>query len=95
MHRLPSRTFVRTSEPNFDVLDFPKHQHPRLTIELHASASLFVGGGSWEGHLRIVVDDLEAHTTSAAARYITYLNRPYRRRRNVKLEAKYIVKSGY
>jgi hypothetical protein len=59
MHRLPSRTFVRTSEPNVDVLDFPKHQHPRVTVELHSAARLFVGGGSVEGHIRVVIDDLE------------------------------------
>lgn len=59
MHRIPSRTFLRTSEPNFDILDFPKHLHPRITLDLHASASLFVGGGSVEGHIRIVIDDLE------------------------------------
>ena len=59
MRRIPSRTFVRTSEPNIDVLEFPKHQHPRVTVELHAAASLFVGGGSVEGHIRIVIDDLE------------------------------------
>jgi hypothetical protein len=50
---------VRTAEPNIDVLEFPKHQHPRVTVELHAAASLFVGGGSVEGHVRIVIDDLE------------------------------------
>ncbi|KIW06346.1 uncharacterized protein PV09_02808 [Verruconis gallopava] len=56
---LLSRTFVRTMEPNIDVLEFPKHQHPRVAIEIHAAASLFVGGGSVEGHVRFVVDDLE------------------------------------
>lgn len=59
MRRLPSRTFIRTSEPNIDVLEFPKHQHPRITLELHAAASLFVGGGSVEGHVRLLIDDLE------------------------------------
>lgn len=59
IHRLPSRTFLRNAEANFDILDFPKHQHPRISIELHAAASLFVGGGSVEGHIRLVIDDLE------------------------------------
>lgn len=59
MHRAPSRTFVRTLEPNYDVLDYPKHQHPRISAELHVGASLFVGGGSVEGYVRITVDDLE------------------------------------
>jgi len=59
MQRVPSRTFVRTVEPNFDVLDFPKHQHPRVSVELHTGAPLFVGGGSVEGHVRVLIDDLE------------------------------------
>jgi hypothetical protein len=59
MTRVPSRTFVRTLEPNYDVLEFPKHQHPRISAELHVGASLFVGGGSVEGSVRITVDDLE------------------------------------
>lgn len=58
-HRLPSRTFVRTIEPNYDVLDFPKHRHPRISVELHVNASLFVGGGSVEGYVRITVDAIE------------------------------------
>jgi hypothetical protein len=59
MTRVPSRTFVRTLEPNYDVLEFPKHQHPRISTELRVGASLFVGGGSVEGYVRITVDDLE------------------------------------
>ncbi|KAF2433240.1 hypothetical protein EJ08DRAFT_96276 [Tothia fuscella] len=58
MHRAPSRTFIRTLEPNYDVLEFPKHQHPRILAELHVNASLFVGGGSVEGDVRITVDDM-------------------------------------
>jgi hypothetical protein len=59
MTQVPSRTFVRTLEPNYDALEFPKHHHPRISAELHVGASLFVGGGSVEGDVRITVDDLE------------------------------------
>jgi hypothetical protein len=59
LRRQPSRTFVRTIEPNYDILDFPKHQHPRVSAELHVGASLFVGGGSVEGHIRISIDNCE------------------------------------
>ncbi|KAE9982841.1 hypothetical protein EG328_010580 [Venturia inaequalis] len=59
LRRQPSRTFARSIEPNYDILDFPKHQHPRISAELHVGASLFVGGGSIEGHVRVVVDHCE------------------------------------
>lgn len=59
LRRQPSRTFSRSIEPNYDILDFPKHQHPRISAELHVGASLFVGGGSVEGHVRVVVDHCE------------------------------------
>ena len=42
-----------------DILDFPCHRHPRVTVELHVAASLFVGGGTIEGHVRIVVEEIE------------------------------------
>jgi hypothetical protein len=56
LRRQSLRTFSRTIEPNYDILDFPKHQHPRISAELHVGASLFVGGGSVEGHVRISID---------------------------------------
>jgi hypothetical protein len=59
LRRQPSRTFSRSIEPNYDILDFPKHQHPRISAELHVGASLFVGGGSVEGHVRVIVDHCE------------------------------------
>jgi hypothetical protein len=59
LRQQPSRTFSRTIEPNYDILDFPKHQHPRISAELHVGASLFVGGGSVEGHVRIYIDHCE------------------------------------
>ncbi|EON63498.1 hypothetical protein W97_02726 [Coniosporium apollinis CBS 100218] len=56
--RIPSRTFVRTSQPT-DILDFPVHRHPRISLDLQLGASLFVGGGSIEGNVRIAIDDAE------------------------------------
>lgn len=56
--RIPSRTFIRSQHPE-DILDAPSHRHPRISVDLHTSASLFVGGGSIEGHVRLNVDDAE------------------------------------
>lgn len=56
--RIPSRTFIRASQPS-DILEFPTHRHPRITLDLQLGASLFVGGGSIEGNVRLVVDDAE------------------------------------
>jgi len=53
------RTFTRTMDPNTDAVDFPTHRHPRLQAELQIGASLFAGGGSIEGHVRVVMSDLE------------------------------------
>ncbi|KAF2837967.1 hypothetical protein M501DRAFT_912549, partial [Patellaria atrata CBS 101060] len=58
LRRAPSRTFIRTVQPN-DILDYPTHRHPRVSAELHLSAGLFVGGGSMEGHVRLVIDDID------------------------------------
>lgn len=54
---VPSRTFVRTSHQR-DVLEFPTHRHPRVSIDMQIAAPLFVGGGSIEGSVKIVVDDV-------------------------------------
>jgi hypothetical protein len=51
-----TRTLIRTQDPNTDVLEFPAHRHPHLSVALQLGASLFVGGGSVEGHVRVVVD---------------------------------------
>jgi hypothetical protein len=56
--KMPSKTYVRTPAPT-DILDFPVYRHPRVTLELHTSAPLFVGGGSIEGHVKVTVDDNE------------------------------------
>lgn len=56
--KMPSKTYVRSPAPT-DILDFPVYRHPRLKLELHISAPLFVGGGSVEGHVKVTVDDNE------------------------------------
>ncbi|KAK8211582.1 hypothetical protein M8818_003237 [Zalaria obscura] len=56
--RLPSRTFVRSPLPA-DILEFPTHRHPRVSIDLQIAAPLHVGGGSIEGYVRITVDDAD------------------------------------
>lgn len=55
---VPSKTYVRSPAPT-DIADCPVFRHPRLKLELQTSAPLFVGGGSVEGRVRIVVDDNE------------------------------------
>lgn len=56
--RIPSRTFVRTPHAR-DILEFPTHRHPRIGLDIQIAAPLFVGGGSIEGYVRVVVDDAE------------------------------------
>ncbi|KAK4635945.1 hypothetical protein CLAFUW4_00339 [Fulvia fulva] len=54
--RIPSQTHVRSPHPT-DILDFPSYRHPRVKLELQISAPVFVGGGSVEGYVRVIVDD--------------------------------------
>lgn len=56
--RVPSRTFIRNPQQR-DILEFPTYRHPRIGIDLQVAAPLFVGGGSIEGYIRIVIDDAE------------------------------------
>ena len=56
--RIPSSTHVRTPHP-YDILDYPTYKHPRVKLEIQASAPLFVGGGSVEGFIKFTVDDNE------------------------------------
>lgn len=58
--KVPSRTYNRTEQgPNLDILEFPCHRHPRVAAELQIAASLFVGGSSIEGYVRVTVEDIE------------------------------------
>lgn len=53
--RVPSRTCMRTPHP-VDILEYPTYRHPRIKLELHVSAPLFVGGGSIEGYVKMTID---------------------------------------
>ena len=56
--RVPSRTHDRGLQI-LDLVEFPTYKHPRLKLDLQVSASIFVGGGSIEGCVRVIVDDNE------------------------------------
>lgn len=56
--KMPSKTLIRSPPPT-DILEFSVYRHPRVKLELHISAPLFVGGGSVEGNVKIVIDDNE------------------------------------
>lgn len=56
--RMPSRTFIRNPVPR-DILEFPSHRHPRIGVDLQVGAPLFVGGGTVEGSVRVVVDEAD------------------------------------
>ena len=53
--RLPSKTFVRTIRPS-DLLEFPRIRHSRVMLEMRTSTPIFMGGGTVEGQLKLVVD---------------------------------------
>lgn len=57
---VPSRTFHRPIDfPGIDIVESPCHRHPRFSIEVQLSAPLFVGGGTIEGQIKVVVEDIE------------------------------------
>ncbi|KAI9703691.1 MAG: hypothetical protein M1836_007461 [Candelina mexicana] len=55
LRRIPSRTFVRTSQPD-DILESPQYKHPRVSLDVRVSAPLFMGGGTVEGNIHLIVD---------------------------------------
>ena len=55
MRRIPSRTFVRSVKP-IGLLDVPMLTHPRVSLEMRIMAPLFVGGGTVEGEVQVVID---------------------------------------
>ncbi|MCJ1399537.1 hypothetical protein MMC11_002739, partial [Xylographa trunciseda] len=55
MQRVPSRTYVRPVKP-LDILDVPQLSHPRVVLEAQIAAPLFVGGGTIEGQVNLVID---------------------------------------
>ena len=56
VQQLPPRTFVRSVRPT-DILDVPELSHSRVSLKTHIPAPLFVGGGSVEGQVRVVIND--------------------------------------
>lgn len=56
--KMPSRTRLREPYP-YDILEYPSYKHPRVKLELQATAPVFVGGGSVEGFVKLTVDDNE------------------------------------
>jgi hypothetical protein len=56
--RTPSGTFIRNPVPR-DILEFPTHRHPRIGVDLQIAAPLFVGGGTVEGLVRVIVDEAD------------------------------------
>ncbi|KAI9787301.1 MAG: hypothetical protein M1835_002820 [Candelina submexicana] len=55
LRRIPSRTFVRISQPD-DILESPQYKHPRVSLDVRVSAPLFMGGGTVEGNIHLIVD---------------------------------------
>jgi hypothetical protein len=54
-----STTVDKSDGPDGDVLTNPTTKHPRLSMQMHLSATIFVGGGSIEGCLSIHIDDFD------------------------------------
>ena len=55
LRRAPSRTFAPSFVPT-DLLDAPKLNHSRLTLAVHLSAPIFVGGATVEGEIHVGID---------------------------------------
>ncbi|KAF2668386.1 hypothetical protein BT63DRAFT_274752 [Microthyrium microscopicum] len=52
------RTFIRTTNPNTDIIDFPTHRHPRVSADLQVGSALFFGGSTIEGRIKVNVQDV-------------------------------------
>ena len=72
LRKAPSRTFVPSGVLT-DILDFPKLSHPRITLNLHLTSSLFVGGATVEGEAGVVID--EAKPAGSKSRQPTSIDR--------------------
>lgn len=55
LRRPPSRTFIPLALP-IDIIDFPKISHPRIRLAINLSSSVFVGGATAEGAVKLTVD---------------------------------------
>lgn len=58
VRHIPSKTFIRSNQA-LEILDDPVLRHHRVNTELKLAASLFVGGGSVEGDVLVMVDHNE------------------------------------
>ncbi|KAK4552499.1 hypothetical protein LTR86_010343 [Recurvomyces mirabilis] len=56
--RVPSRTLIRRPHP-VDILNAAEYKHPRVALDLRTTAPVFVGGGSLEGFITVVIDHNE------------------------------------
>ncbi|KAI4138505.1 MAG: hypothetical protein L6R39_006755 [Caloplaca ligustica] len=71
LRRPPSRTFIPLATP-VDIIDFPQIPHPRITVAIHVSAPLFMGGATVEGAITLTIDD--GPKTPRAARRLTTMS---------------------
>ncbi|KAK3670222.1 hypothetical protein LTR78_009877 [Recurvomyces mirabilis] len=56
--RVPSRTLIRRPHP-VDILNAAECKHPRVVLDLRTTAPVFVGGGSLEGLVTVIIDHNE------------------------------------
>lgn len=56
LRRSPSKTFIRIAPPP-GILDTTSSQHGRIEMSVRLPAPLFVGGGTIEGHISLIVDN--------------------------------------
>ncbi|KAI9848800.1 MAG: hypothetical protein M1830_007266, partial [Pleopsidium flavum] len=60
VRKTPSRTFVRSVRPT-DILEFPRIRHQRVVLDMRVLSPIFIGGGTVEGQLHILVDGGAEH----------------------------------
>lgn len=71
--RSPSKTFVRTAPP-LDILDLSNIRYERVEMNLQTSAPLFVGGGTIEGKVSLIVDGGSGRKTKLNPLFISRLS---------------------
>ncbi|KAL9114888.1 MAG: hypothetical protein Q9227_001131 [Pyrenula ochraceoflavens] len=73
IRRPPSKTLVRTVPP-LEILNTPTSCHPRVDMSVILPASLFVGGGTVEGHIKLDVDTAPLRKTRPVPLFISRLS---------------------
>ncbi len=53
--QVPTRTFVPAILPN-DLLDTPRLAHRRLSLAIHLSSPVYIGGATVEGEIHVTID---------------------------------------